>query len=218
VSFEGVVSRSIASKPDDATETVAQTLIQQAFADGITLRQQCMAELSAPLLNAAAVMIECLTHGGKILACGNGGSAADAQHFAAELVNRFEMNRPGLAAVALTHDASVITSIANDFSFAQVFSRQVEALGRPGDVLLAISTSGNSANVVAAATAAHATGMQTIALTGGNDDGGALGQSEHVQNHVYIDHPSTPRIQEMHITCLHILCTLIDKKMFGGTP
>ena len=209
-------SEGIDSNPDDATQTALHALIQQAFADGIALRQQCMAELSEPLLNAASVMIHCLTHGGKILACGNGGSAADAQHFAAELVNRFEMNRPGLAAVALTHDASVITSIANDFSFSQVFSRQVEALGRPGDVLLAISTSGNSENVVAAATAAHATGMQTIALTGGNH-GGALGQSEYVQNRININHPSTPRIQEMHITCLHILCTLIDKEMFGGT-
>ncbi|MBL4775272.1 MAG: SIS domain-containing protein, partial [Mariprofundus sp.] len=141
------------------------------------------------------------------------GSAADAQHFAAELVNRFEMNRPGLAAVALTHDASVITSIANDFSFAQVFSRQVEALGRPGDVLLAISTSGNSENVVAAAAAAYAIDMQTIVLSG--VDGGALGRSAGAQ-HINIAHPSTARIQEMHITCLHILCTLVDKKMFGG--
>ncbi len=190
-------------------------MIQQAFSDGIALRQQCMADLPEVLLNAAAVMIACLEQGGKILACGNGGSAADAQHFAAELVNRFEINRPGLAAVALTHDASVITSIANDFSFAQVFSRQVEALGRPGDVLLAISTSGNSENVVAAATAARATGMKTIALTGG-DGGGALGQSEDIHQHVNIAHHSTARIQEMHITCLHILCSLIDKKLFGG--
>ncbi|MDQ6997247.1 MAG: SIS domain-containing protein [Mariprofundus sp.] len=215
MSAEEIASKSIASKADDDTQTVSHALIQQAFADGIVLRQQCMTELTEPLLAAAAVMIECLTHGGKILACGNGGSAADAQHFAAELVNRFEMNRPGLAAVALTHDASVITSIANDFSFAQVFSRQVEALGRPGDVLLAISTSGNSENVVAAATAAHATGMQTIALTGGHD-GGDLGQSKYVQHHLNINHPSTPRIQEMHITCLHILCTIIDSDMFGG--
>jgi len=204
-------------KSTGTQQTESQTLIQQAFADGIALRQQCMTELSEPLLGAADIMIQCLKHGGKILACGNGGSAADAQHFAAELVNRFEMNRPGLAAVALTHDASVITSIANDFSFAQVFSRQVEALGRPGDLLLAISTSGNSENVVAAATAAHAAGMQTIALTG-THGGGALGQSKHVHSHLNIDYPSTPRIQEMHITCLHILCSLIDKEMFGGTP
>ena len=198
----------------DPAQSELKTLIQQAFADGIALRQQCMLELSEPLLKAAAVMIRCLENGGKILACGNGGSAADAQHFAAELVNRFEMNRPGLAAVALTHDASVITSIANDFSFAQVFSRQVEALGRPGDVLLAISTSGNSENVVAAAAAAYAIDMQTIVLSG--VDGGALGRSAGAQ-HINIAHPSTARIQEMHITCLHILCTLVDKKMFGGT-
>ncbi len=190
-------------------------LIQQAFADGIALRQQCMNDLPEVLLKAAAIMIDCLENGGKILACGNGGSAADAQHFAAELVNRFEINRPGLAAVALTHDASVITSIANDFSFAQVFSRQVEALGRPGDVLLAISTSGNSENVVAAVAAARSVGMQSIAFSGG--DGGALGRSEYVDQQVNIEHQSTARIQEMHITCLHILCTLIDKKLFGGT-
>jgi len=195
---------------------IQQALIQKAFADGLALRQQCMNDLPDALLNAANIMIECLQQGGKILACGNGGSAADAQHFAAELVNRFEINRPGLAAVALTHDASVITSIANDFSFAQVFSRQVEALGRPGDVLLAISTSGNSDNVVAAATAAQASDMKTIALTGGVD-GGALGQSKHVHQHLHIAHASTARVQEMHITCLHILCSLVDKKMFGGT-
>jgi len=211
-----VSSEAVVPKQTDSTQTDSQALIQQAFIDGIALRQQCMTELTEPLLDAATVMIQCLQDGGKILACGNGGSAADAQHFAAELVNRFEINRPGLAAVALTHDASVITSIANDFSFAQVFSRQVEALGRPGDLLLAISTSGNSENVVLAAAAASAGDMQTIALTGGHD-GGALGQSCHVNKHLNINHPSTARIQEMHITCLHILCTLIDKKMFGGT-
>lgn len=197
-----------------ASQCDAEQFIQQALSDGIALRQQCMQTLNTPLIEAAEVMIHCLKNGGKILACGNGGSAADAQHFAAELVNRFEMNRPGLAAVALTHDASVITSIANDFSFAQVFSRQVEALGRPGDVLLAISTSGNSENVVAAAVAAHATGMKTIALSGGN--GGALGHNAYVHQHLCINHPSTARIQEMHITCLHILCALIDQNMFGG--
>jgi len=190
-------------------------LIEQAFSEGIELRRQCLKQLAEPLQNAASAIITCLEGGGKILACGNGGSAADAQHFAAELVNRFEINRPGMAAVALTHDASVITSIANDFSFAQVFSRQVEALGRPGDLLLAISTSGDSANVVAAADAANTAGMQTIALTG--KDGGALGRNPHVKLHLNIAHSSTPRIQEMHITCLHILCSLVDQHMFGGT-
>ncbi|MDX8396208.1 MAG: SIS domain-containing protein, partial [Mariprofundaceae bacterium] len=138
-----------------------------------------------------------------------------AQHFAGELVNRFEMNRPALAAIAMTHDASVITSIANDFSFDDIFSRQVEALGRSGDVLLAISTSGNSANVVAAVDRAAKLDMSTVVLTG--KDGGALGANDHVNVHLNINHPSTPRIQEMHITCLHILCTLIDEKMFGST-
>jgi len=182
--------------------------------EGIELRRLCMDSLSEPLQAAANAMTLCLQSGGKILACGNGGSAADAQHFAGELVNRFEMNRPALAAVALTHDASVITSIANDFSFDRIFSRQVEALGRPGDLLLAISTSGTSNNVIAAADAAANAGMQTIALTG--CDGGTLGQHGNVHVHLNIPHHSTPRIQEMHITCLHLLCSLIDLNMFGG--
>ncbi|NWF37848.1 D-sedoheptulose 7-phosphate isomerase [Mariprofundus sp. NF] len=191
-------------------------LITQAFEDGIELRRQCLEILSQPLLDAAGAIVDCIEGGGKILACGNGGSAADAQHFAAELVNRFEINRRGLPAVALTHDASVITSIANDFSFDQVFSRQVEALGRPGDLLLAISTSGTSNNVSAAANAAAAAGMQTIALTG--RDGGTLGSNETIKFHINIPHNSTPRIQEMHITCLHIICSLVDQHMFGDKP
>ncbi len=190
-------------------------LIEQAFGDGIELRRRCLTLLAEPLTQAADAIVACLQNGGKVLACGNGGSAADAQHFAAELVNRFEINRPGMAAVALTHDASVITSIANDFSFTQVFSRQVEALGRPGDLLLLISTSGDSENIVAAADAAAAVGMQSIALTG--KDGGALGRNAHITLHLNIPHPSTPRIQEMHITCLHILCALVDQSMFGGS-
>ncbi len=189
-------------------------IIREAMEAGIVLRQACLQSLDKPLLSAAEKMVDCLNHGGKILVCGNGGSAADAQHFAGELVNRFEMNRPGLAAIAMTHDASVITSIANDFSFDDIFSRQVEALGRPGDILLAISTSGNSANVVAAVDAARAIGMETIALTGG--DGGVLGRRGHAGVHLNIAHTSTPRVQEMHITCLHILCSLIDEMMFGG--
>ncbi len=190
-------------------------MIRNAMLEGVDLRQRCMAELDEPLLAAAALMVASLRQGGKILACGNGGSAADAQHFAGELVNRFEINRPGLAAVAMTHDASVITSIANDFSFADIYSRQVEALGRSGDVLLAISTSGNSANVLAAITAAARSGMRCIALTGAN--GGKITQHANVDVHLCIPHASTPRIQEMHITCLHIVCTLIDHTMFGET-
>lgn len=191
-------------------------LINQAMTDGIELRRQCLDILSRPLLDAAGAIVDCIEGGGKILACGNGGSAADAQHFAAELVNRFEINRRGLPAVALTHDASVITSIANDFSFDRVFSRQVEALGRPGDLLLAISTSGTSNNVSAAADAAAVVGMQTIALTG--RDGGTLGSNANIKFHINIPHNSTPRIQEMHITCLHIICSLVDQHMFGDKP
>ena len=189
-------------------------IIREAMEAGIALRQTCLETLEAPLLKAAEQMVECLQSGGKILVCGNGGSAADAQHFAGELVNRFEMNRRGLAAIAMTHDASVITSIANDFSFDDIFSRQVEALGREGDLLLAISTSGGSVNVLKAIDAAHTAGMKTVALTG--KDGGLIGKSEHLAVHLNIDHASTPRVQEMHITCLHILCSLVDESMFGS--
>lgn len=188
-------------------------IIRKALMDGIQLRQQCTETLSAPLQKAAALMLNCLKQGGKILACGNGGSAADAQHFAGELVNRFETDRPGLASIALTHDASVITSIANDISFDQVFARQVEALGNQGDLLLAISTSGNSANVIAAAAAAGTRNMTVIALTG--KDGGNLGRHPCVSALLNIPHKSTPRIQEMHITCLHILCSLIDHDLIN---
>ncbi|OIP99203.1 MAG: phosphoheptose isomerase [Zetaproteobacteria bacterium CG2_30_46_52] len=188
-------------------------LIHDALQAGIELRTACLTTLEAPLLAAAEVMVESLQQRGKILVCGNGGSAADAQHFAGELVNRFEMNRPGLAAIAMTHDASVITSIANDFSFDSIFSRQVEALGREGDVLLAISTSGDSPNVIKAVDEAQALGMNVVALTG--RDGGKLGKHSGVSVHLNINYPSTPRVQEMHITCLHIVCTLIDETMFG---
>jgi len=188
-------------------------LIREALLSGVKLRQQCVDRLDDDLLAAADVMVKSLQAGGKVLVCGNGGSAADAQHFAGELVNRFEMNRPGLAAVAMTHDASVITSIANDFSFDAIYARQTEALGRPGDVLLAISTSGDSPNVVNAVKKAEEIGMDVIALTG--RDGGKLGKDSAVTVHLNINHPSTPRVQEMHITCLHILCTLIDETMFG---
>lgn len=180
---------------------------------GIELRRACLNSLDEPLLKAAETMVACLKGGGKILVCGNGGSAADAQHFAGELVNRFEMNRPGLAAIAMTHDASVITSIANDFSFDNIFSRQVEALGREGDLLLAISTSGDSANVIRAVSAAENIGMKTVALTG--RDGGLLGKHSGLSVHLNIAHSSTPRVQEMHITSLHIICSLIDEMMFG---
>ncbi len=190
-------------------------IIREAMEAGVDLRRACLNSLDEPLLKAADAMVACLEGGGKILVCGNGGSAADAQHFAGELINRFEINRPGLAAIAMTHDASVITSIANDFSFDDIFSRQVEALGREGDLLLAISTSGNSANVIKAAAAAESIGMKTVALTG--HDGGVLGRHSGVSVHLNIAHHSTPRVQEMHITLLHIICSLVDEMMFGDS-
>jgi len=188
-------------------------LIQDALIAGIALRQQCVGKLDDELLQAAAVMVSCLRSGGKILVCGNGGSASDAQHFVAELVNRFEINRPALAAIAMVNDASVITSIANDFAFESVYARQTEALGREGDVLLGISTSGDSSNVIKAAEQAAKNKMKVIVLTG--RDGGLLAKHAAVDVHLNINHPSTARVQEMHITCLHILCTLIDETMFG---
>jgi len=151
---------------------------------------------------------------GKILACGNGGSAADAQHFTAELLNRFEMERPGLAAMALTTDTSTLTSIANDYDFDQVFSKQIRALGQPNDLLLAISTSGNSRNVVEAVQAAHDRQMGVVALTG--RDGGVIGELLGPDDiHLCVAHTSTARIQEVHILCLHCLCDAIDCLLLG---
>ncbi|MDX8387049.1 MAG: SIS domain-containing protein [Ghiorsea sp.] len=189
-------------------------LINEALAAGIKLRQSYLGVIDDDLLKAADVMVSCLRSGGKILACGNGGSASDAQHFVAELVNRFEINRPALAAIAMVNDASVITSISNDFSFDSVYSRQTEALGRKGDVLLGISTSGDSVNVLKAVEQAEKIGMHVVALTG--REGGAIGAHQGTSVHLNINHPSTARVQEMHITCLHILCTLIDESMFGS--
>ena len=188
-------------------------LIHEALVTGVELRQKYIGVLDDDLLKAAEIMVESLRNGGKILVCGNGGSASDAQHFVAELVNRFEINRPALAAIAMVNDASVITSISNDFSFDAIYARQTEALGRKGDVLLGISTSGDSKNVLNAVGKAAEIGMQVVALTG--REGGKLGQHQGTTVHLNINHPSTARVQEMHITCLHILCTLIDETMFG---
>jgi phosphoheptose isomerase len=156
---------------------------------------------------AADVIVAALRDGGKVLVFGNGGSASDAQHVAAELVGRFERERKGMAAVALTSDASVLTSVANDYGFERVFSRQVEALGRAGDVVLAISTSGASPNVLAALQTARGLGIRTIALTG--KDGGAAGRTADL--HVNVPSMSTPRIQEVHRTLLHVLCDLVER-------
>lgn len=188
--------------------------ISENFSESAHLKLQSMDALAAPIAAAAERMVQCLRQDGKILACGNGGSAADSQHFAAELLNRFEMERPGLAAMALTTDSSTLTSIANDYDYEQVFSKQVRALGHKNDLLLAISTSGNSKNVLAAMHAAHENGMSVIALTGRN--GGtmaeALGPTD-IQ--ICVPAQSTARIQEVHLLTLHCLCDAIDCLLLG---
>jgi D-sedoheptulose 7-phosphate isomerase len=159
-------------------------------------------------------MVECLKGGGKILSCGNGGSAADSQHFAAELVGRFERERAELAAIALTTDSSILTAIANDYSFDEIFSKQVRALGKPGDILLGISTSGNSRNVIAAIKAAHDKGLRVVAMTGRN--GGNIGTMLRPQDVLLnVESPVTARVQEVHLLILHCLCDAIDNLLFG---
>ena len=184
------------------------------FADSVRLKQEAARILAAPIARAAALMAASLKTGCKILSCGNGGSAADAQHFAAELVNRFERERPPLAGLALTTDSSSLTSIGNDYSFEQVFEKQLRALGRKGDVLLAISTSGNSTNVVAAMRAARELGMRIVALTG--NGGGRMAAVLGAEDvHVCVPHTRTVRIQEVHLLTLHCLCDGIDAQLFG---
>jgi D-sedoheptulose 7-phosphate isomerase len=205
------------SVPSAATTESAALAARVAaqFAESAKLKLESSPLLVAPLTRAATVMAEALRQGGKVLACGNGGSAADAQHFAAELVNRFEMERPPLAAVALTTDSSNLTSIANDYAWVQVFSKQVRALGRRGDVLLAISTSGNSANVIEAIGVAHELGLRVVALTGngGGKMGPLLGAAD---VHVCVPHKTTARIQEVHLLGLHCICDGIDFQLFGA--
>ena len=188
--------------------------IQQQFFDSADLKVASAEALSRPIADAVHAIVGCITAGAKLLACGNGGSAADAQHFAAELVGRYERERPGLAAIALTTDTSILTAVGNDYDFASIFSRQVQALGQPGDVLLAISTSGNSANVMAAVDAAHAREMVVIALTGRN--GGRMSQQLTESDiHICVPHERTARIQEVHLLALHCLCDAIDLQLLG---
>jgi len=162
-------------------------------------------------VSAANAMIASLRAGGKILICGNGGSASDAQHFAAELVGRFERERRALASIALTTDTSILTALANDYSYTRVFARQVEAIGRRGDVLIGISTSGGSANVLEAFAVAKAAGLTTVALTG--RDGGAVGASADI--HINVPSPSTARAQEVHRTLLHAVCELVERELYA---
>jgi D-sedoheptulose 7-phosphate isomerase len=185
------------------------------FADSAQLKLAAAQALAGPIARAVEAMCACLRAGGKVLACGNGGSAADAQHFAAELVNRFERERPPLAAVSLAADSSNLTSIANDYGYEQVFEKQLRALGRKGDVLLAISTSGNSPSVLRAMAAARELGLVTVALTGrgGGKMGAALGADD---VHLCVPHERTMRIQEVHLLALHCLCDGIDCLLFGA--
>ena len=178
-----------------------------ALAETIALHEQVQRADSRPVTDAARAIIESLQHDGCLLTFGNGGSAADAQHVAAELVGRFLRQRRSLAAVALTTDTSILTSVANDDAFDRVFARQVEGLGRKGDVALGISTSGRSANVIAAFQAARALGLVTIAVTGG--DGGGVGRL--VDIHINVPSDSTPRVQEVHRTLLHVICDLVEQ-------
>jgi DnaA initiator-associating protein len=192
---------------------MATQRIEQHFQDSIEAKQAAKDALPAPVLDAAEKMVACLKAGGKILTCGNGGSAGDAQHFSSELLNRYERDRPPLAAVALTTDSSTLTSIANDFSYEEVFSKQVFALGKPGDILLAVSTSGNSPNVVAAIHEAHKQGMIVVAMTG--KDGGAMAglyQGDDVE--IRVPSNVTARIQEVHLVVIHALCDHIDETLY----
>jgi D-sedoheptulose 7-phosphate isomerase len=193
---------------------VIQSRIAAHFAESANLKLAASQVLTEPLARAAQILVETLRSGGKILSCGNGGSAADAQHFAAELLNRFEIERPPLAAIALSTDTSSLTSIANDYAYQQVFSKPLRALGRRGDALLAISTSGNSANVLDAIHAAHEIGVRVVALTG--NGGGKMGAALRPEDaHLCVPHRRTARIQEVHLLCIHCLCDAIDTLLFS---
>ena len=188
--------------------------IRSHFADSIKLKQEAADALAPAIARAASLMTECLFADGKILSCGNGGSASDAQHFSAELVGRFERERPELPAIALTTDTSLLTAVANDYSFEQVFAKQVRALGSRGDVLLAISTSGSSGNVIAAIEAAHSRDMHVVAMTG--KGGGRMNEllaSSDV--HLCVPHARTARIQEVHLLMIHCICDAIDATLLG---
>jgi D-sedoheptulose 7-phosphate isomerase len=191
------------------------TRVKEHFAESIATKQTSVEAISENIAAAGAIMSQALLDDGKILSCGNGGSAGDSQHFSSELLNRFEMERPGLPAMALTTDTSTLTSISNDYAYEEIFSKQVRALGKAPDVLLAISTSGNSENVCRAIVAAHERGMKVVALTG--RDGGKM-VDLYGEGDVEIRVPATrtARIQEVHLLIIHCLCDLIDSTLLGG--
>lgn len=188
--------------------------ITKHFRDSAQAKLDAIDHLAVPIAAAIDTMVGALTNGNKVLACGNGGSAADSQHFAAELIGRFERERPALPAIALTTDSSIMTAVANDYDFNQIFAKQVQALGQPGDILLAITTSGNSANVLAAIREAHEREMIVIALTGkgGGKMNEALGDND---LHLCVPHERTARIQEIHLLTIHCLCDGIDAMLLG---
>ena len=185
------------------------------FQESAELKLHAASVLAQPIEQAIELMFTALSNGNKILACGNGGSAADCQHFAAELVGRFERERLPLPALALTTDTSILTAVGNDYSYLEIFSKQVQAFGQPGDVLLAFSTSGNSANVLAAIDIAQERDMRVVALTG--KGGGAIGKKlTDADVHICVPHDRTARIQEVHLVTLHCICDGIDVALFGG--
>ncbi len=188
--------------------------IKSIFDESIAVKQRCRDELPALIAAAAACIADAIMNSGKILSCGNGGSAGDAQHFSSEMLNRFERERPGLPAIALTTDASTVTSIANDYQFADIFARQIRALGNPGDVLLAFSTSGNSHNILNGIDAAHDRDMRIILVSG--KDGGQAAASM-LENDIELRVPSfsTARVQESHLAVIHCLCDLVDGHLLG---
>jgi D-sedoheptulose 7-phosphate isomerase len=192
--------------------------IEKHFIDSADLKYQAAQVLAKPIAQATEALLACVTNGGKVLICGNGGSAADAQHFAAEFVGRYERERPELAAIALSTDSSILTAIGNDYGFEHIFSKQVRALGTGGDVLVAISTSGNSANVIAAIEVAQQREMIVIALTGNKDGkgGGKIGvMLSETDVHICVPHERTARIQEVHLLTLHCMCDGVDAMLLG---
>ena len=195
--------------------TTLQERVRAHFEESIAAKRQTVEVLAEPTAEAAMMLIECLMNDGKILACGNGGSAADAQHFAAEMTGRFEKERMELAAIALTTDTSALTAIGNDYGFDHVFSKQVRALGRAGDVLVGISTSGNSANVIEAIKAAHERDMHVIAMTG-RDGGKIAAMLKDTDVLLNVPYPRTARIQENHILLIHAMCDCIDSVLLEG--